>query len=102
MMLHDNTTTDTKMKIGHSTTAKITKAAREAIDLSLSRGEGVIVRHKGVEYGIYAKFGGVVNYGYRCVSSNGEESIQTVEWLFKSTIRKGTVDAIIAAHKIAA
>jgi hypothetical protein len=100
-MLHDNTTMDTKMKIGHSTTAKITKAALEAIDLSLSRGEGVIVRHKGVEYGIIPTSLNLC-HSYRCMTANGEFSMESVEWLLKSTIRKGTVDAIHAAHKIAA
>jgi hypothetical protein len=87
---------------GYSTTAKMTKAAREAIDLSLSRGEGVIVRHKGVEYGICPTSLDLC-HSYRCMTANGEYSMESVEWLFKSTIRKGTVDAIHnASESIAA
>jgi len=78
-----------------STTAKITKSAIAAIHLSLAKKEGVIVRNNGVEYGVFATFGGVINISYRCISSFGE-TIESAYWLSKSTIRKGTVEAINA------
>ena len=77
----------------YSTTAKITLASRLSILLHTRKGDGVIVRLRGVEYGIIA----VVPHSWIAIDVEGREID-----LRQCTIRKGLPTASQSAELVAA
>lgn len=82
-----------------STTAKLTAATVRLIAAAIARGEGVIIRWQGEEFGCYS-LSGNRRHAY-CIAADGSEHIIPLYDRPAPTIRKATIDALHDAAVIA-